>query len=258
MQENTLFLRSMLLRLTLSLAAILTLHLPVGAQTPTCSPTATFTYLGAANPEAEEAESYSGSAPVKAEFKANPSGLDDADGVSLYSARYEWKIYDSKTPETPLVHRFEEDMEYTFQTSGSFTVELTATFVQGNDTVYYPEEGEEGMRFSVSIAESKLEMPNAFSPNGDGYNDTYKAKDTHQSIVSFRATVFNRWGKKLYSWNDVNGEWDGKVNGHVVPDGVYFINVVAKGADGHDYHFRKDINVLTRTVESAGGGTTDE
>ena len=230
----------------------------VHAQSPKCAPTATFTYLGVKEPEAVVSDSYSGSAPVKAEFKANPSGLDESDGMSLYSARYEWKIFDTAMPESPFVHRFEEDMEYTFQSSGSFSVELSATFIHGTDTIYYPEEGDEATRFTISISESKLEMPNAFSPNGDGYNDTYKAKDTHQGIISFRATIFNRWGQKLYSWNDVNGEWDGKVNGKVVPDGVYFVNVVAKGADGHDYHIRKDVNVLTRTTETTEGGTTDE
>ena len=252
MQHHIYFLRCTLLALMLSVV------LPIHSQVtlPTCNPSATFTYLGATNSEPQIADSYSGSAPVKAEFKANPSDLDN--GTAVYSARYEWKIYDNSNPETVLVHRFDEDIEYTFETSGSFTVELTATFVQGNDTVFYPEEGATGNIFKVSIPESILEMPNAFSPNDDGTNDTYKAKDTHQSIVSFKATIFDRWGRRLYSWNDVNGEWDGKVNGKVVPDGVYFVNVVAKGADGHVYHIRKDVNVMTRLVQQEGGTTGGE
>lgn len=246
-----------LLRMSFFMIAFGTFSLSAGAQSvPTCTPTATFTYLGALEPTAEEAESYSGSAPVKAEFHANPSGLEDVEGTTLYTSRYEWKIYDQLEPDVIIVHRFQENMDYTFEKSGSFIVELSATFVQGNDTIYYPDEGETGGRFTVSIAESKLEMPNGFSPNGDDINDTYGAKDTHQSIISFRATIFNRWGQRLYSWNDVNGKWDGKVNGRVVPDGVYFVNVVAKGADGHEFHIRKDINVLTRIVteETTTGG----
>ena len=114
------------------------------------------------------------------------------------------------------------------------------------------------MRLNTESLASKLEMPNGFSPNGDGTNDTYRAKDTHQSIVSFRATIFNRWGQKLYSWNDVNGEWDGRVNGRVVKDGVYYVNVVARGADGHEYRIRKDVNVMTRLVQDSSEGTTTE
>ena len=223
-------------------------HQQMAAQT--CSPSATFTYMKDGETVVEEdAESYSGSAPMQAVFTANPEDVDD------YVARYEWVIYEQGQEASPLIHRFEETLEYTFNTSGTFVVELTATFVQGTDTIAYPDEGEEPTRFNITILESKLEMPNAFSPNGDDYNDTYRAKEGHQSIVSFKATIFNRWGKRLYSWDDVNGEWDGKVNGKVVPDGVYFVNVVAKGADGHVFHIRKDVNVLTRKNENEEGGT---
>ena len=258
MKENT-----SLLRFVWTIAVMVASIWGVQAQIslPKCTPTATFTYTALdseGNPEekTEELESYTGSAPVVAQFKSNPSGLDDEDGAPYYSARYEWKIFDQMTPDVVMVHRFEEDLEYTFEHSGSYIVEVTATFVHDNDTVYYPEEGDDGTRFTVSISESILEMPNAFSPNNDGTNDVYRAKPTHQSIVSFRATIFNRWGQRLYSWNDVNGSWDGKVHGKVVPDGVYFVNVVAKGADGREYHIRKDVNVLTKLVQNEGESTT--
>lgn len=217
------------------------------ASAQTCNPTAAFSYTnddGEAIVD-EEAENYSGSAPVKGVFRANPDGVDD------YAARYEWVIYESTKSDEVIVHRFDENLEYTFLHSGSFIVELKATFVLDGDTIAYPAEGEKPATFSVSVKQSQLEMPNAFSPNGDSWNNTYRVKK-HQSIVEFKATIFNRWGQKLYSWDDVNGEWDGKVNGKVVKDGVYFVNVVAKGADGRVYHIRKDINVLTR-IESTGG-----
>ena len=200
----------------------------------------------------EEAEDASGgqSAPVKATFTANPKEYDG------YSARFEWIIFQTDDTTNVLVHRFDEEIEYTFTRSGTYTIRLIATFTKGNDVVTYDSE-EEGTNLNVGILESRLEMPNAFSPNGDGYNDTYKAKATHQSIVSFKATIFDRWGHKLYSWNDINGEWDGKVKGKVVKDGVYYVNVVAKGADGHVYHIRKDVNVLTGYTESSGGGSED-
>lgn len=258
MQENTRY-----LRFAWSIVVLMASLLGLQAQTsqPKCTPTATFTYTaldseGHPEVKTEELESFSGSAPVQAQFKANPSGLDDEDGAPLYSARYEWKIYDQTSPSVVMVHRFEEDLEYTFDRSGSYVVEVTATFVHDSDTVFYPEEGEDGTRFMVTIQESVLEMPNAFSPNNDGTNDVYRAKPTHQSIVSFRATIFNRWGQRLYSWDDVNGSWDGKVHGKVVPDGVYFVNVVAKGADGHEYRIRKDVNVLTRLGQNEGESTT--
>lgn len=213
-------------------------------QAQTCSPSATYIM---ANGEETDDASGGHSAPIKATFMANPQ---DYDG---YSARYEWRIYETGDTANMLVHRFDENIEYTFTHSGTYTVRLIATFTKGNDLVTYDSD-EEGTSKAVGILESRLEMPNAFSPgNGDNLNNTYKAKSTHQSIVSFRATIFDRWGHKLYSWNDVNGEWDGRVNGKLVKSGVYFVNVVAKGADGHVYHIRKDVNVLTGFNETSGG-----
>lgn len=230
------------------------LWVTANASAQTCSPTAVFTYTQNGEQVVEEnAESYSGSAPLQAVFTANPSDVDD------YDARYEWIIYEQGKKDAPLIHRFDQTLEYTFNSSGSFVVELNATFVLGTDTITYPDEGEEPMRFIISIAESILEMPNAFSPgNDESPNNIYKAKDGHQSIVEFKATIFNRWGKKLYSWNDINDGWDGRVNGRIVKNGVYFVNVVAKGADGRVYHIRRDVNVLTHYNESSGTTGGDE
>lgn len=219
-------------------------------QAQTCSPTAYFSYTNDDGEEIldEERDSYSGSAPVKVVFRANPQDIEG------FTARYEWMIYEQGSEEKTFIHRFDEDIEYTFTHSGSFYIELKATFTKDGDVVAYPEEGEEGRRFTVSISESHLEMPNAFSPGDeDDINRIYKVKK-HQSIVEFKATIFNRWGQKLYSWDNINGGWDGKVNGRIVKNGVYFVNVVAKGADGRVYHIRKDVNVLTRFNE--GNGTT--
>ena len=209
--------------------------------TPTCMPTASFSYVkDGALVENEAAESYSGSGPVTGRFAANTTGADG------YEVRYEWRIYASdKSWNDYIVTRTDEAIEYTFEQSGSFYVELRVSFTKTGVTETFPAEGAGASRFQVSVAESKLEMPNAFSPNDDGYNDVYRAKPTHQSIVEFKATIFNRWGQRLYSWDNVNGGWDGKVNGHVVNPGVYYVNVVAKGADGVVYKIRKDVNVLT-------------
>ncbi len=218
-----------------ALLATLALAVPSLAQYPTVDPTAVYT-----TPDGEEVEDASSglNAPVTAHFSANPSDVGD------YSARYEWMIYEPGEEATPLVHRFEEEIDYTFTSSGSFYVQLYATFVLGIDTISYPEEGEEDP-IQVTINVSKLEMPNAFSPNGDGYNDVYKAKEGYQSIVKFKATIINRWGQKIYSWDDPAGGWDGKWNGHTVKDGVYYVIVDAMGADGFHYKIRRDVNVLT-------------
>lgn len=92
-------------------------------------------------------------------------------------------------------------------------------------------------------SESKLVMPNAFTPNGDGHNDIYKAK-TYQNLTEFHAYIFNRWGQKIYEWTDPAGGWDGTQKGHDATAGVYYVLVKARGTDDVIYNIRKDINLL--------------
>ena len=92
-------------------------------------------------------------------------------------------------------------------------------------------------------AESKLIMPNTFTPNGDGHNDVYKAKE-YRNLSEFRAYIFNRWGQKLYEWSDPAEGWDGTYNGSDVKPGVYFVLVKARGTDDVIYNIRKDVNLL--------------
>lgn len=195
----------------------------------------------------QEETSYEGSAPVQVRFESRPENLGN------YTAYYEWRFYTQGNESSPYIVRYDENTEYTFMTSGQTFVKLFVTFAAGKDTINY----EMDEPFTISVSESKLEMPNAFSPNGDGINDVYKAKDGWQSIISFKAAIFSRWGKKLYEWNDPEGGWDGKVNGHVVPDGAYYCVVQAKGADGKNYSIKKTVSVLTSYDDQNTGGGTD-
>ncbi|SHM18331.1 gliding motility-associated C-terminal domain-containing protein [Xylanibacter ruminicola] len=91
--------------------------------------------------------------------------------------------------------------------------------------------------------ESKLVMPNTFTPNGDGHNDIFKAKE-YRNLSEFHAYIFNRWGQKLYEWTDPAEGWDGTYHGSEVKTGVYFVLVKARGTDDVIYNIRKDVNLL--------------
>ena len=211
---------------------------------PNVTPTAR--YVTSEGEEIEDA-SEEQSAPITGYFSA------EVTDQGLYSAHYEWRIFRVGQENSPLVDRFDREMEYTFTQSGTFYVQLYVTFVQGTDTIRYPDGG--GEPFVVSVSQSKLEFPNAFSPNGDGFNDVYKAKEGYRSIVKFKATVFTRWGQKVYTWTNPAEGWDGKINGRTARDGVCYVVVQAEGADGRKFNIRKDVNVLTGY--SGEGGTTD-
>ncbi|HTA61785.1 MAG TPA: gliding motility-associated C-terminal domain-containing protein, partial [Bacteroidia bacterium] len=65
-----------------------------------------------------------------------------------------------------------------------------------------------------------LVIPNVFSPNDDGINDFFSVKAT--GIVNLSCDIFDRWGLKLYSWNGVNGFWDGTEKTKKAVEGTYF------------------------------------
>lgn len=227
---------------TLLLLVLCTTLQAYADEVPTIDPQATFT-----TDEGEEiGTSYSGSAPLTVVFHAN------AENVGMYTPHYEWRF--TKEGETqPYLVRYEEETEYTFTEAGSHRIVLYATFINGTDTVAYTKDyWQDAQPITIQISESKLEMPNAFSPNGDGINDIYRAKNSYQSIVEFDAYIFNRWGQKLYEWHDPAGGWDGKFNGKDVKQGVYFVLVKAKGADGRKYNIKKNVNLLRGYTESNG------
>lgn len=202
----------------------------------------TMTIVTADGTESEET-AYEGSAPLKAHFKANPQDVGD------YTPLYEWRIRRT-TDTSPFLIRYDEDIDYEFTESGAFVIELNISFVHGTDTLEFVMDSP----FTVNVSESQLEFPNAFSPNGDGINDIFKAKEGYKSIVSFEAAVFSRWGKKLYEWRDLDGGWDGRSGGHDVPDGAYYLVVKARGADGRNYNIKKVINILRGYTEEGSTG----
>lgn len=227
-----------------ALALLATLFCSVRAtadDTPTINPTATFV-----TSEGEETGvSYSGSAPLTARFMANP------ENVGAWTPHYEWR-FTMEGSQEPYLVRFEQDTEYTFTKAGSHRIVLYATFTLNGDTIAFTHDyWSSADPITVTIAESKLEMPNAFSPNGDGINDVYKAKSGYQSLVEFHAYIFNRWGQKLFEWDDPAQGWDGKYNGKDVKDGVYFVLVKAKGADGRNFNIKRDVNLLRGFTEGS-------
>jgi gliding motility-associated-like protein len=54
-------------------------------------------------------------------------------------------------------------------------------------------------------------VPNAFTPNGDGTNDGFKAVGV--GIAQFKLQVFDRWGALVFETDDINNAWNGSING---------------------------------------------
>lgn len=66
----------------------------------------------------------------------------------------------------------------------------------------------------------KLYVPSAFTPNGDGKNDVFKAA-YGENVIKFHLEIFNRWGQRVFSSQELTKGWDGRTNGILQPAGVY-------------------------------------
>lgn len=63
--------------------------------------------------------------------------------------------------------------------------------------------------------------PNAFTPDGDYYNDTWRVFIEGIDIYDFHLTIFNRSGEVVWESFNSGAEWDGTYSNMSVPDGVY-------------------------------------
>lgn len=83
------------------------------------------------------------------------------------------------------------------------------------------------------------DIPNAFSPNGDGQNDYFYPRQLlSQGVAGFTMAVYNRWGQKVFETSNTNGRgWDGRFNGKDQPMGVYLyqIKAIMKNGRVEDY-----------------------
>ena len=219
--------------------------------------TLTATYTDKNGDEHVETDNFTAEAPLHVRFTSNPEGMEAG-------TTYEWHFQHQGPEGVTEVTRYEQDTEYDFLVSGVTVVTLLA-MLNG--------EAIATATLNVTISDSHLEMPNAFSPNNDGTNDLYGAigvnadaggatessNNHYKSIVEFHAYIFNRHGQKLYEWHDVAGSWDGTHNGRPVKDGVYYVLVKARGADGVEYNIRRDVNLLRKFNNTLGeGGTTSD
>ena len=204
------------------------------------------TYIGSSGEEVSEWEDIEGEAPLHVHFDANASNLEA--GASI-----EWHIRNQLSGTN--LTRYDDSFDHDFTEAGDNVVSLILR--QDNEAV-------DSVSITITISESHLEMPNAFSPNGDGKNDLYGAKGVndssstgrYKSIVDFHAYIFNRHGQKLYEWHDVAGSWDGTYKGHPCKDGVYFVYVKARGADGRTYNIRRDVNLIRKHNDIESSTTT--
>lgn len=89
------------------------------------------------------------------------------------------------------------------------------------------------------VVDCNLYIPNAFTPNNDGNNDTWGVRVNDQcELVKFNLRIVDRWGRKVFEVDDHerNFWWDGTFDGTQLTPGIYVYQITARfnPPDGSD------------------------
>jgi len=105
----------------------------------------------------------------------------------------------------------------------------------------------------VHVICDELFLPDAFSPNGDGINDTYAIylvfdayeENTRTSCLELIDwEIYDRWGERLFYADDFETEWDGSFRDDVLNVGIYTLLVRYNNSRGSEQIIRKEIHLL--------------
>jgi gliding motility-associated-like protein len=121
----------------------------------------------------------------------------------------------------------DQSPQYTFSESGTYTAELTVANEYCSNTT--------SMLLTIN-QDLVIFIPNAFSPNSDGLNETFKPSLFGSGISTYFFRVFNRWGEIIFESDDPNIGWNGdksdshsiSIDNYYVPDGIYNWTLVVR------------------------------
>ena len=91
-----------------------------------------------------------------------------------------------------------------------------------------------------------VDLPNAFTPNGDGESDYFFPRSLlSRGVTAFDMTIFNRWGEKVFFTTSTNGRgWDGNLSGKAQPTGVYVYQINVTFKDGNTEKYQGNVTLL--------------
>jgi gliding motility-associated-like protein len=99
---------------------------------------------------------------------------------------------------------------------------------------------QDSVQLDFENCETKIFIPNAFSPNGDGINDLFQAKGENFQLTQM--LIYNRWGEQVYRSN--TPYWDGRIKGKKAQQGVYFYLISYKDALEEQKQLKGTVSVI--------------
>jgi gliding motility-associated-like protein len=200
--------------------AVTTTYTVTGSSGSCYNPSATITVTVDPSPVASfTPSSVGGAVPLIVNFTNNSTG----------AISYSWNLGNSisAAPNPSAV----------YTDAGIYIVMLVAGNAAGcTDTAYCT---------ITADAFSDISIPNVFSPNGDNTNDMFTVTST--GLHKFHCEIYNRWGIRLFAWDDPASGWNGITeNGSPAPEGTYYYTIIVTGADGKAYDYHGFVTLLRK------------
>lgn len=93
------------------------------------------------------------------------------------------------------------------------------------------------------VPKASFVVPTAFTPNGDGLNDFFRAKAVgYRQMKYFK--VYNRFGEEVFFGKSLEVGWDGMFNNKPAEMGVYFWHLAYVDRYGNEGHLQGDVTLL--------------
>lgn len=132
--------------------------------------------------------------------------------LSFDASKWLWTVLDGSST---LFTSELRNPEYNIPSPGTYSVRLIAENQFGcKDTM-------ERSNIVTVLRGGVINVPNIFTPNGDGVNESFKPVMSGVLSTDYSFAVFNRWGAKVFETTDINAAWDGMINGSPAATDAY-------------------------------------
>lgn len=97
---------------------------------------------------------------------------------------------------------------------------------------------------NVIVLAPSFWLPNAFTPNGDNFNDALIVRG--EGVSDFEFGIFTKWGEEVFYTKDMKAGWDGKKQGtaETMPEGAYVYFIKGTMSNGNPINSKGLVNLI--------------